>query len=210
MPPIVILCTPRHKNDALTEFFIRLADGIDGTVSTNIVRPVIDTATKYSELAASLNLPEDAILIFVGHGDKDALLGPPKAGSSDMSVFYNADLFHLGPQSLLAFCCSSAAKLGSEFKKRPSPRTFLGFSEKIHFVMARGQCTDCWKKILHALASDVIASGKVTPMTRQVAEKQYLDAHNYFKHGKGKDNEWAPLMAAFLVHQHRVLRVLSN
>jgi hypothetical protein len=126
-----------------------------------------------------------------------------------MSIFYNPDLFHLGPQSLLAFCCNSGAYLGPEFKKLDS-RTFLGFSEEIYFIIAEGECTNWWKRIFHSLALEVICNEKVTLAIRDIAEKQYDEAYNHFRYGEGKKNEYAPLMTAFLYHQRMVLRVLGE
>lgn len=207
MPTTILLCTPFSNQDPLTIFLNGLADGLCDS-NNEVIRANFTGPISFDKLIASNNCAECNILIFAGHGNNSALLLPQYAQIENRSIFYNTHYLHLGPQTLLAFCCNSATELGLEFKFSKD-RTFLGFSGEINFLMAEGECTEWWRKIFHELASKTISDGKISEEMREQAEKIYQEAYNYFRYGEGKKNEYAFWMRAFIHEQKQLLNIFT-
>jgi len=75
--------------------------------------------------------------IFCGHGDYDALLGPPSLLASNVeidginhSVIYDTSMVPKTPGSLLAFSCRSGAILGRAYTTYLG-KGFLGFDDDL-------------------------------------------------------------------------------
>jgi hypothetical protein len=187
---VVILCAPEH--DDLTKFTATLFANFPGLgAPTHFFR--ITQPTTYEQLLSQLTLPQDAevALVFSGHGESDALMGP----GDPPSCFYDDTSLHLGPKLLLAFCCNAAAGLGTAFGATTG-RTFVGFRRPIGFVMG-GVYTDWWRKILHGASLAMLHAGGTRQLENDV-RALYRSAYHYFNSPEGRKNKWALVMRMYL------------
>jgi len=208
-----LLCTPQYKGNMkdrqLTAFFRRLVEGLAAPLPESFTHVEFDTPISFREVVRSHSLGRDTILIFAGHGNESALLGPTLTGTTGYSIFYDSTLLNFGPRSLLAFCCSSATLLGRQFKESIS-QTYLGFLNKMMFITVEGEPTDWWRYIFQSIANQVMADAKVSLTVKELADDVYQQAYIYFRYGEGSNHEWAPLIANFLYDQKQALCVFSD
>ncbi len=205
-----LLCPTPY--DAFTRFLRSLFNDFpDLKMPTNLIE--VKEPTDYRKLLEGVEFGDDTeiVLVFSGHGRDDALLGPPLAQennaptTANYSRFYDKEAVDLGPNVLVAFCCSSAAILG-EFFRHDQTRAFMGFNAPIGFVAEQGSYYECWKKILQQSTLKIISCSdpkELTEFVRQI----YLDAYQYFKSPEGQQHEWWFWMTLLLRGQLDALRI---
>lgn len=209
---IVLICAPEH--DGLTRFTSTLFEDFpslgEPTEFFKITHP-----TTYEQLLAELAPESDTkiALIFCGHGDSSGLLGPGADPSSPdyekvRSYFYEEAFLYLGPQRMLAFCCSAAVGLGDAFRTT-TDRLFIGFKKPIGFVMKEGAYTDWWKKILHGASLALLSAGDAQQI-KDIITEIYRSAYKYFSSDEGRKAEWAFFMRMYLRGQMDVLEVIET
>lgn len=202
----ILFCAPSH--DDLTEYTSKLLKnsrslGAPAAVST-FTQPL-----KYDQLLTqhSINPDEmDVALIFCGHGTASALQGPgAQPGAANYkkarSPFYDASHLHLGPKFMLAFCCYAARGIGNLYERKTGERTFIGFDEKIYFVMGDGIYANWWRKIVLGTAAAMLNAPNLTTMEKAV-RRLYKAALAAFPPEKDKQqDEWTLLMRMYLRKQ---------
>ena len=213
--PVVLVCAPKY--DALTVFTSSLAEGFQSTYGYP-KSIILDKPTTLYKLLDDLLIEDktEIVLVFTGHGTPDALLGPPGSDSDirtsqgSHSVFYNSGHRVQGIRVIIAFCCSSAEKLGDYVASQGT--IFLGYKERIGFILKEGDYKDWPQRILQAISEQAFELNEGSSLGKREAKQAikdlYLEAYNYFKTGKGKANEYSPYMAALLWAQREVFDIL--
>ncbi len=205
-----LLCPTPY--DPFTRFLGSLFDDFpDLRIPTTLIQ--VKEPTDYRKLLEAVELGDDTevVLVFSGHGRDDALLGPPNrheinaAANAKYSRFYDKEALALGPNVLVAFCCSSGAVLG-EFFRTDDTRAFMGFNAPIGFVTERGSYYECWKKILQESTLKIIYCSDPNEL-REFVRQIYLDAYRYFKSSEGQEHEWWFWMTLLLRGQLDALEI---
>lgn len=157
----------------------------------------------------------DKLIVFLGHGDDDALLGPPLHDGSDVQVdgqafsrIYDSTMMGANRNALFAFCCKAGIKLGPQFA-RSEKNSFLGFDSNVFLILddEDRECTNVWKSIIRTVSHRVIKDGEISAKHVQLLRKLYDKYLMYFQQGKGKNNrENAFYMILTLSEQRASLR----
>lgn len=201
----ILICTPSHDN--FTEYTSQLLKNSRGFGAPAAMR-VFTGPLDYEQLLNQLSInPDktDVALIFCGHGTASSLQGPgAQPGSANYkkarSSFYDASHLDLGPKFLLAFSCDAAQGIGDLYERKTNDRTFIGFDDKIYFVLADGDYADWWRKIVHATASAMLSAPNLATMEKAV-RRLYKAALSAFPPEKDNQYEWGMLMRSYLRRQ---------
>lgn len=115
------------------------------------------------KLAEQLDQELNRVEIFCGHGSSKGLFGPPfNELSQDIlkevhHIIYDADMQRLGPSSMFAFCCGTAAEFGREFVSLRDNR-FIGFQNDIPLA---NELYGDLKLIFQTIARSIIQKGRI-------------------------------------------------
>jgi hypothetical protein len=210
---LVLICAPSH--DDLTEYTSKLVENLPDLGPPAVLRK-IESPLTYDQLLSQLALDREATevaLVFCGHGDPSALLGPAKhpgapGYSETLAPFYDETHLPLGPGHMLAFCCSAAAGLGASFEREAPGGTFIGFKDDIPFLTEGGSYAECYRGIIHGLASALL---NVSDRGRleHVADNIYEQALASFPPEKdGTVHDWGLMMRGGLLQQWADLKVI--
>jgi len=200
----VILGSPSH--DALTEYMSMLLDDFPPLgFPTSLFRFVAPKDYGNALAHLSIESDQDVFLIFCGHGSDAALLGPgttPNAADYGTlkSVFYDRSHLHLGPQLLLAFCCSAGIELADVFGRFTSDGIFVGYDDKLYLVMGSGPYAECWRRVLFNIAIAILTTQNDRGL-EQAIKSAYAAALSEFPPSKDSENEWGLLMRAYIRKQ---------
>lgn len=211
-PGLILICAPSHDN--LTEYTSKLLENFSALGAPTVLRK-IESPLTYDQLLTELSLDPVAteiMLIFCGHGEPTALLGPADhPGAPDyrdtVASFYDESHLHLGPKLMLAFCCSAAAGLGASYDHKTHGRAFVGFKDDILILKEDGNYADCWRAILHGLASALLNASTRTKLEKSV-RKIYAEALASFSPDKDNVNNWGLMMRASLLQQLADIKVI--
>ena len=215
--PVVILCAPSY--DGWTQHASKwLAE-----VPVPAEIPRFDVFGQAGEMAEAVTLSKAMqqavqtgvpkyIVIFCGHGAPHALLGPPSPDGSNLefdggthSIIYDKESFEPSPHVLFAFCCSAASQLGEMFSATDEG-VFLGYADKLPFIIGDEECLDTWKDILREVAGQIISDGDIGPQHEAKLKDLYDDKYKYYKDGGGQANDFAWLMRMYLPQHKALLR----
>ena len=156
------------------------------------------------------------VKVFLGHGRRDALLGPAQGDGNDIvsdgklySVLYDSDMISENVSALLAYGCNAAQKLGKDFCMLPT-HSFLGFEGEVILLLADDEKEECmcvWKDIILKVAHKIIKDGAILPKHAEMLRDLYDRHLAYFQKGRGKNNrEDALFMNLILNGQRESLR----
>jgi hypothetical protein len=180
---------------------------------------------KYSAIGSSVDRNEftrilketigsKTVVIFVGHGAPDALLGPPLEEGINVqidgvrfSVLYDESVVGLGPDTLFAFCCYSASRLGDIFVASGN-RTFLGYTKKLPLDFDNEQCQRIWESLLHNISLEIINDGVITKKHEDLLRELYDEAYDFFRNGKGRNNDRNITNLMYILRHKKILRRL--
>lgn len=125
MNNLCVICISNDSNDETIKFIKKLLEGYSND-EVNFKKIIIENPTiSYKDLIENNVNIQNSTFIFGGHGSKDTLWVSEK-------VFYNENLFNLGPKCLFAFSCYSGKELGVSFTKNKE-NSFLGFNSLLAF-----------------------------------------------------------------------------
>lgn len=209
---LILICAPSH--DDLTEYTSKLVEKFPDFGVPVVLRKIEGPLT-YDQLVLELSPHQsasDITLVFCGHGEPFALLVPaypPGApGYKDtLASFYDESYLHLGPKFMLAFCCSAGAGLGTSYELNTSGQSFVGFKDDILILTEDGHYADCWRAILHGLASALIRVSDRATLEKSV-RKTYREALAMFPVEKDDVYDWGLMMRGALLQQQADLKVI--
>lgn len=152
------------------------------------------------------------VKVFLGHGTRAALLGPPQGNADDIvskgvsySVIYNAEMVGPNPSALFAYSCNSGKQLGSAFCGPPG-RSFLGFEDETFLLLAdeeEAECMRVWKDILQKMAGGIVNDGTILPKHEEMLRKLYDRHLAFFQKGKGRRNREDALYMDLILNSQR-------
>jgi hypothetical protein len=144
-------------------------------------------------LAATVSL--NTVIVFFGHGNEDALLGPPQGIQSDVvidsesfSKIYDSTMISSEQNALFAYCCRSGLELGPAIKAKSG--SFLGFTSNVFLILDDDdqECTAAWRMIIRTVAARILRDGVITEKHEELLHRLYDRYLSYFQYGKGKTN----------------------
>lgn len=202
---IILLGAPSH--DELTEYTSKLLEGLPALGAPTLLCK-FDAPLTYDQLLVQKSVNptgKSVMLLFCGHGVDSALQGPGVSPgmpnySKARSPFYDDSHIQLGPKFLLAFCCYAANKLGDAYERKTTGGTFVGFEDKIFFVMGDGDYADCWKEVLHGTALAMLNAPDLPALEKAVRDI-YKAALLTFSPEEDAKYEWGLYMRAYLRRQ---------
>jgi hypothetical protein len=122
------------------------------------------------------------------------------------SPIYDAELVHLGPHSLFAFCCKAGKELGRIFRMLPG-RAFLGYQDNIWIHMMNDECEASWKRIVQGLSTVLIRDGNVSSEHEEKLRELYNKEISRFRNGPDRNNSENAEMQMTLLRHLRSLRL---
>jgi hypothetical protein len=155
---------------------------------------------------ASIDVP-GRIEIFCGHGDYNALLGPPESGADvivdgiEHSIIYDTEMIPFKEGSLVAFSCRSAKILGRAYGTFVS-KGFVGFNNDLPLDYS-SEFMEQLREIFNSIVMEVLVEGRVIPKHRGILEGLYDRAIFYFLDGDGRKASKNFLFQMMLV-EHRI------
>lgn len=162
---------------------------------------------------ASVDLP-GRIEVFCGHGNYDALLGPPSNGGDvtvngvEHSVIYDTTMVPKKPSSLVAFSCRSAEILGRAYATYME-KGFIGFNNDLPLDFSPIFMLHL-KTIFLSIVADVLAEGRVGPNHQRILENYYDQSISFFMDGDGRKVPDSFVFQLFLVEHRRGIRLYST
>lgn len=205
--PLILLSAPSH--DDLTEYTSSLFESFPSLGVPAELR-VFERPLTYEQLLSEISVdPEttDVALIFCGHGEPSALLGPG-IQKKTFSTFYDDTIIEIRPKYMLAFCCKSAAGIGRSYKHKTEVSTFVGFGVDIGIVTVSGVYAAWWRKILYGLVSAMLNSPDGYALEKSV-QSLYQEAIAFF-HRNDKKYRWARAMKWYLITQSKSVKVIQT
>lgn len=210
---VILLVAPLY--DDLTEYTSGLLDNFPSlgapTILSKIKRPL--TYNELLSVHAIDPLKTDVALIFCGHGKANALEGPGVLDAPNYraarSIFFDQRHIPKGPKFLLAFCSNAAIELGNSYGRTTTECTFVGFDGDIGLVLSDGEYADCWRKIVHGLASAMLTSTDDRSLEESI-RRLYRDAISFFSPKKDQKYKWGLMMRAYLRRQLDVITVIRT
>jgi len=150
----------------------------------------------------------ERVKIFLGHGTKNALLGPGEGKETDLfsddaafSAIYDEGLINPNPSALFAFCCHSGLELGPAFCKSPA-RSFLGYRTRIYVPLFDKDCRAVWQEIIRGIVSEIVRDGVITARHVHRLKELYANCLSDYLVGPGKkDPDVTLLMSMYLNSQ---------
>jgi hypothetical protein len=210
---VVLLCAPVH--DRLTEYTSMLLENFPSLGARTILCKFQEPLT-YDQLLERLSLDQstDITVIFCGHGEKPSLQGPGAEPNEPdyekiRSAFYRDSFLDLGPNRMLAACCYAAAGLGQAFYDETENTRFVGFEDKIGFVLEGGVYEDWWRKILHGLASAMLNASDINDMKKS-AQQVYKSAIRFFGSNAQRKYRYGYMMRAYLRQQLELIKFIET
>lgn len=160
-----------------------------------------------------------SLAIFCGHGTPDALLGPPiedpqgaeliSNGVGKHSPIYDRGMTVIGPSSLFAFCCKAGRELGRTFATISS-RAFMGYEDDLPLDLMNVECIHAWKKIVHAICTDLVRDGGIRPEHETALRGYYESALRYFRDEEGRTNPERIEMQMYILRHLKLLCLYSR
>lgn len=135
------------------------------------------------------------VMIFLGHGLSDALLGSAQGDQSDLIVndnpyskIYDTEMIDQNPSVLFAFCCNAGGQLGRQFGSEDH-QAFLGFTAEVFIPLLDHECRKTWRDIIRIVAEEIINRRNIVSEHEELLRTLYDRAIDYYLHGKGQNNE---------------------
>jgi hypothetical protein len=211
---MIMLVAPSY--DYLTGYTSRLLENFPDMGAPTMLCKVEQPLT-YEELLSQHTIDPsttDVALIFCGHGEKNSLLGPgaqpPAPGNrGSHSSFFDESHVPIGPKFLLAFCSNAATELGRAYEYMTYERTFVGFDSEIGFMLEEGVYADCWRKLIHGIASAMLNAPEVTALESAVTDL-YKEAFSFFSMGAGRELQWSLMMRMLLLKQKEAINCIKT
>lgn len=152
--------------------------------------------------------------VFCGHGDFDALLGPPDAAPTVYvngvlhSAIYDATMISQQSSSLIAFCCRSGRTLGRAYATYLE-KGFIGFDSDLPLDFSPAFMEQL-RIVFEGIVSSVVAAGFVTSDHYRILENCYDEAIFYFMDGEGRKLKDNFLFQMFLAEHRANIRVYTS
>lgn len=175
--------------------------------NSNLSKGDVRTAMAKMDFAGRLE-------IFCGHGDDDALLGPPQANEEVFmagalhSVIYDTTMVPQLPSNLVAFCCRSAAVLGHSYVTYLD-KGFMGFENDLPLDFSPPFMQQL-RNIFESICSNVEQVGIIHPNHKIYFENCYDDAITFFMDGEGRKFKDSFIFQLFLAEHRANIRVFST
>ncbi len=215
VPGLILIGT---AYDPFTEHAVEWMTGV--LVKINLTCPIViplhdKTLSKGDVRAAmaSVDVP-GRVEIFCGHGDYDALLGPPDTKPDTIvdgiehSVIYDTTMVPRKPGSLVAFSCRAASILGRTYGAYIG-KGFIGFDNDLPLDFSpefMGQLED----IFHSIIVDVLVEGRIIPRHKAVLENLYDQAVFFFLDGEGHKVPNNFLFQLLLIEHRECIKLYST
>jgi hypothetical protein len=211
---VIVLAGPSH--DDLTEYTSGLVRDLSDLGHASVLR-IFNSPLTYERLLNEEAIDPrttDVALIFCGHGEDHSLRGPGAEPGAPgcrtlKSSFYDDSQYGLRPKFMLAFCCYAANGLGKTYEDKTTGHTFIGFDDKIGFVMEDGWYVEWWEKILHGIASAMLTATDVYELER-AARDIYKEALWAFRSDEDGENDWGLTMRFYLRRQFRAINFIQT
>lgn len=186
--PTVLLWSPLYDDDERTQYLNTWLQELRQALEEEQTVVVGPHATR-EEALNSLSETRGAVIIkvFCGHGNDDALLGPPDEGSTLVSIgsqrhaiWYHESMIEPlagGAVSLFAFCCRTANKLGKRFGSFPN-RFFLGYNADLPFELTEKEYEDSYRRIIHTIVREIARERSVSDRHRVRLRELYASEIN--------------------------------
>jgi hypothetical protein len=189
-----------------------------GANTKNSGKSLIGPSVSRNDIEKLLNadLLKKSVAVFCGHGIDNALLGPPAGDGEDLVVqgakhskIYLGEMSALGPNSLFAFCCRAALKLGPAVSGIPA-RRFLGFAGDLPLNITNTECIQTWKSIVQKTVLQLLTEGQLSKTSEKALQQRYDQAYSYYSNGPGRKNDQALLMRAQVLRHKKLLRLYGG
>jgi hypothetical protein len=152
------------------------------------------------------------VKIYLGHGTRDTLLGPPQGNADDIiskgasySIIYDSAMTGANPSALFAYGCNSGKQLGKIFCENPD-RSFLGFKGEVILLLSDEEADECmsvWKDIIQKMGGSIIRDGAILPKHEQMLRTLFERHLSYYQKGRGKQNREDALYMNLILNSQR-------
>ena len=181
-----------------------------GMARHSLVGPGVSRADVERALAATAGLKR--VKVFIGHGTRGALLGPPQGDANDIvskgtsySVLYDSGMVDANPSALFAYGCNAGKQLGKDFCGHPG-RSFLGFRDEVFLLLADDEREDCmrvWKDIIQKVTGCIVRDGAILPKHEEMLRKLFDRHLAFFQKGRGRNNREDALYMDLILNGQR-------
>jgi hypothetical protein len=213
---VKIFIAPSIPNDRLTttmaNWLRTLAEEVQG-VAALLIGPDASATALSAALTSHARVP--VLVVFYGHGTKDALLtdvslgyGAEALGGRYACLCKAADLRDAADLQLVAFSCAAGAGFGRDLSRLNCART-LGFSDEIGFVLGSSRREAAFSRPMAQAVKEICSSDVVDELVVRNLADAYAKERRRWMNGGEFARDTRSLVVAMFLNQHRKLIVME-